>query len=313
MTIGDRYKIFVEELITVYDERESANITDWIFESIAGIKKLDRVTHKQKAIDNRTIEQLNAALQQLLAQKPVQYVVGEAWFYKMKLKVNTHVLIPRPETEELVEWVVEEIRNKPARMTTSDGKSVISNEEVSQINICAQPSYRTGRPTILDIGTGSGCIAIALKKELTTAKILAVDVSLDALQIAAENAAAQNTSTEFLQLDFLNETSWDLLSVFDIIVSNPPYIPENEKCKLANNVVAHEPHIALFVDNDDPFIFYKKIAAFARDHLKGNGKIFVELHEDYAEEVEKIFAGNNFATEKRKDIYGRDRMIKACR
>lgn len=296
MTSVEQYKDFVERLKTIYDERESANIADWVFDSIANNKRLDRFTHKEKEFSNSTIQQLNAVLQRLLAHEPVQYILGEAWFYKMKFFVNEHVLIPRPETEELVEWVVEEIRNK---------KLEIRNKGVSQLI--------TNYSTILDIGTGSGCIAVALKKELQNAEVFAVDVSEDALQVAKKNALDQNAVINFIQFDFLNEDVWLTLPTFDVIVSNPPYIPEDEKNKLAKNVTEYEPHLALFVANDDPFIFYKKIASFAAMHLKQNGKFFVEVHEDYSEEVQQIFAKKNFTTEIKKDMYGRERMIKAYR
>ncbi len=279
MTVDESYKHFVKKLKSVYDDGEANNITDWVFESIASIKRLDRITDKQKQLNNLTVEQLNHALQQLLEHKPVQYVLGEAWFYKMKLKVNEKVLIPRPETEELVEWVVDEFK--------------IQNSKLK----------------ILDVGTGSGCIAIALKKELPASEIFAIDVSKDALQVAMQNSQEHNAEINFMQIDFLNEKSWASLSSFNIIISNPPYIPENEKRKLAKNVADHEPHVALFVNDSDPFIFYKEIAAFAEKNLKEQGKIFVELHESYANEVQQIFAEKNFTTEIKKDIYGRERMI----
>jgi len=205
--------------------------------------------------------------------------------------VNEHVLIPRPETEELVEWVVTEIWNK---------KLEIRNKKVSNSTF-----------TILDIGTGSGCIAIALKRELQKAELYAIDISNDALLVAKQNAADQKAEINFLQLDFLNERQWSLLPSFDFIISNPPYIPENEKDKLAKNVVDHEPDVALFVTDNDPFIFYKKFASFADNHLKEKGKIFVEVHEDYSKGVQKIFEEKNFKIEIKKDIYGKDRMVKA--
>ncbi len=281
MTVDELYKDFVRQLKEIYDERESNNITDWVFGSIAKIKRLDRITDKQKQLNNATIEQLNIALQLLLQHKPVQYVLKEAWFYKMKLFVNEQVLIPRPETEELVEWVVEEF-------------------EISDF-----------RFQILDIGTGSGCIAIALKKELPDAEIFAIDVSEDALQVARRNAQNQNVNINLLNIDFLNEDRWLSLPLVDIIISNPPYIPENEKAKIDKNVVGHEPHLALFVTDENAFIFYEKIASFAKKNLKEEGKIFVEVHEDYANEVEKIFTEKNFKTEIKKDIYGKKRMLKA--
>ena len=295
MTIDEEYKKFVKQLQSIYDKRESENITDWVFESIGGIKRLHRISDKQKQLNNTLVEQLNAALQQLLAHKPVQYVLGEVWFYKMKLLVNEHVLIPRPETEELVEWVVEDVQ-----------RTMYEVRSKKNLNI----QHRTSNIVhLLDIGTGSGCIAIALKKELPDAEIFAIDVSEDALKVAKQNAQDQNTTINFLQLDFLNEDDWSSLQSFDIIISNPPYIPENEKSKLAKNVINHEPHMALFVKDNGPFIFYKKIAVFADKHLKEMGKIFVEVHEDYAKEVQQIFAEKNFTTEIKKDIYKRERMI----
>ncbi len=287
MAIDELYKQFVEQLKTIYDERESANIADWVFESVTGIKKLDRIIDKQQELNNSTIQQLQIVLQQLLRHKPVQYILGEAWFYKMKLKVNEHVLIPRPETEELVEWVIEEIRNKKA-------DELITHN--SQFNI-------------LDIGAGSGCISIALKKESPDADIFAIDVSDDALKVAHQNAADHKTAIHFWHLDFLNERLWQSLKSFNIIISNPPYIPANEKNKIPKNVVEHEPHLALFVADNDPFIFYKKIASFAYGHLKDGGKVFVEVHEDYSNQVQKLFAEKNFKTEIRKDLFGRERMI----
>src|SRR5438046_535445 len=151
MTVDELYKQFIEELKNIYDEREANNIVDWIFESVADIKRLDRITKRQQAISNSTTAQLNSVLQQLLTHKPVQYVLGEAWFYKMKLKVNEHVLIPRPETEELVEWVIEDVR-----YTMYDVRSA----KASLSHLVAQAL------NIIDVGTGSGCIAIALKNEL---------------------------------------------------------------------------------------------------------------------------------------------------
>ena len=308
MTIDELYKHFVEQLKIIYDERESANIADWVFECIANSKRSDRILDKQKQLSNSKIKELNTALLKLLDHKPVQYVLGEAWFYKMKLFVNEHVLIPRPETEELVEWVVEDVRAK-----RYDVRSV---EDVrgTGYEVRSKKSINIKHPIsdivhIIDIGTGSGCIAIALKKELADAEIFAIDVSEEALHVAKKNAENQNAPINFLQIDFLNEGSWASLPLFNIIISNPPYIPENEKSKLAKNVVDHEPHLALFVKNDDPLIFYKEIAFFAERHLKQTGKIFVEVHENYSKEVQQIFAGKNFTTEIRKDIYGRERMV----
>lgn len=280
MTLIELYQNMVMQLKKIYDEREAENIADWTFES-EGLKRLERISNKLLQINEATNKKINFKLEQLLQHKPVQYVLGEAWFYKMKFFVNKHVLIPRPETEELVEWIVEEFK--------------IQNSKFK----------------IIDIGTGSGCIAIVLKKELQNAEVMAIDISKEALKVAQQNAKELNTEINFLQLDFLNKLLWPSMPSFDVIVSNPPYIPENEKQKLQKNVADHEPHTALFVADNDPFIFYKKIAAFADKHLNNKGKIFVEVHEDYAKEVEQILKERNFKTEIKKDIYGKERMIKA--
>lgn len=295
MTIEQSYKNFIEQLKDIYEEREAENIADWIFES-EGIKRIDRITNKQKPLDQLS-KQINQKLQQLLEHKPVQYVLEEAWFYKMKLFVNGHVLIPRPETEELVEWVIEDVRSRMYDVRSKKPANI--------------KHQRSDIVRIIDVGTGSGCIAIGLKKELPNAEVFAIDVSGDGLSVATKNATNQKTEIIFLQIDFLNEHSWQSLKSFDIIVSNPPYIPEQEKVKLDKNVIDYEPHVALFVDDNDPFIFYEKIASFADEHLKARGKIYVEVHEDYAYEVQKIFEEKNVTTEIRKDIYGRERMIKA--
>jgi release factor glutamine methyltransferase len=281
MTIEQSYTDFLQRLKNIYDEREASNIADWVFESIAGIKRLDRIMNRQRVMDDSIIKKLDDTLSQLLQHKPLQYILGEAWFYKMRFFVNESVLIPRPETEELIEWIVKEVKGKKEALK------------------------------IIDVGTGSGCIAIALKRELPNKKVFAIDVSSDALTVAKQNAAALSADIEFIQTDFLNEGSWPQLSSFDVIVSNPPYIPANEKNKIKKNVVDYEPGMALFVDDNDTFIFYRKIASFASSHLNEGGKIFVEVHEEYAYEVSKVFTANNFTTIIKKDIFGRDRMIAA--
>lgn len=283
MTVQQTYENFVQQLMTVYEDREAQNITDWVIESVAGIKRLERVTNKTKELDHAKIKKLDAALSELLEHKPVQYVLQEAWFYKMKFVVNEYVLIPRPETEELVSWIVEEVKLKGVQIS------------------------------ILDIGTGSGCIPISLKKSLPKTEIAAIDVSEDALLVAIENANRLNAVIGFKQVNFLDRESWRSLNAYDIIVSNPPYIPEKERSKLDKNVVEHEPHVALFVKDNDPFVFYRAIIDFAENHLKNRGKIYVEVHEDYSNEVAEIFRNKNFKAEIRNDIHGRSRMVKAFR
>jgi release factor glutamine methyltransferase len=238
-------------------------------ESIAAIDNAYLIKKADEEINETVLQKLNDALTQLLLHKPIQYVTGECWFYKMKLKVNEHVLIPRPETEELVELISSEL-------SVQNQKDEIK---------------------LLDIGTGSGCIAIAL-------------ISAAALTLAKENAANQKTEINFIQLNFLDEEQWNDLPMYDIIISNPPYIPINEKTKLDKNVTEFEPHTALFVPDNNPLLFYKKIAAFAKTHLKTGGKIFMEVHEDYAKETAALFFNNYSEVLIQKDISGKDRMLK---
>ena len=193
--------------------------------------------------------QLEKYLEELLQSKPVQYILNEAWFYKRKYYVNEDVLIPRPETEELVEWIIEDLKYSH--------KSKIR---------------------IIDVGTGSGCIPVTLKLELSNAVVDAIDISGRALLTAQKNADMLKAGINFLQMNFLQNTEWSSLSKYDIIVSNPPYIPINEKKILSKNVAYFEPEIALFVKDNEPFIFYRQMSDFAQLHLKTDGKIYVEVH-----------------------------------
>lgn len=285
MTTEQAYNDFLDKIGQLYESREAANIADWIFENVTGLKRLERRIRKNVELNEHTEKQIENYLHELLQHRPVQYVLEEAWFYKMKFFVNKHALIPRPETEELVSLIVEDVRT-------------------------AMRDVQCNELQLLDIGTGSGCIAISLKKELPDSHITAIDISEEALSVAKKNADALQTQIDFLKINFLDESLWNSLRMYDVIVSNPPYIPEIEKEKLEKNVIAFEPGIALFVQNNNPFIFYEKISKFAQSHLKPRGKIFVEIHEDYSFEVKQIFNRYNFKTEIKEDIYGKKRIIK---
>ncbi|MFM6926581.1 MAG: peptide chain release factor N(5)-glutamine methyltransferase, partial [Ferruginibacter sp.] len=258
---------------------EATTITEWVFEKMASLKRSDILKTPEKQISPAADKLIQQTLQELLAHKPVQYVLGEAWFYHMKFKVNAHVLIPRPETEELVEQLI------------ADRKSKLTD------------------PAILDIGTGSGCIPVAIKKSLPASKLTALDVSNDALALAKENAAMHNAHISFIESDFLDESTWQALPLFDIIISNPPYIPIHEKEKLAKNVTDFEPHLALFVPDKSPLVFYEKIAAFGKKHLLPNGKMYLETHEDLANETAALFRDHYQTVMIKKDMYGKERMM----
>lgn len=231
--------------------------------------------NKEALLSSEQELQFREYTKDLLRKRPVQYVLGEAWFAGMKFFVNEHVLIPRPETEELVEWI-----NKG--------------------------------DTILDIGTGSGCIPVALKKKYPDTLVYACDISEGALQVAQANANTNNTAIGFIHCDVLNKNEWHKLPEADIIVSNPPYIPLDEKASMHENVLEFEPHLALFVSNEDPLIFYKAIADLAKSKLKRNGVIYFEIHEDLGSSVQHLLESKNFRhVELKKDLQGKDRMIRA--
>ena len=280
MSIQEFYRLFLNELTGIYSKDESSNITQMIFEEFAGISRSDVIKNPSYALPETTLEKLQQCLSGLLNHEPVQYVMGYAWFYKMKFKVTSAVLIPRPETEELISESINFLKEK-------------------------------NNPTILDIGTGSGCIPIAIKKNLPEASVTSIDISLDAIKIAEENAAKNNVSIIFKQTDFLSEVNWKNFDQYDAIISNPPYIPQAERKLMDKNVVKYEPSVALFVDDNNPLIFYKKIAGFAKMHLKKEGKVFMETHEEYANEVCNFFLKEGYDAMIKKDMYEKNRMVMA--
>ncbi|MEP6646133.1 MAG: peptide chain release factor N(5)-glutamine methyltransferase [Saprospiraceae bacterium] len=267
----------IEEL-HISDKRESENIAGWIWEETMGFScntELNLSDH-----DERTIVNL---IQRVAFGEPVQYLAGHAWFYGLKLKVTPDVLIPRPETEELVSWIIEDI--------LKDHKTSIR---------------------ILDIGTGSGCISVALKKELKgKATIFAIDISQAALEVAIHNASTIDQDITFIRKDFLNEDLCDL-GTFDLIVSNPPYI---SKDFLANDIISQirfEPSIALYAEGDDPDIFYRKIADTGKGLLNENGICYLELNEYRSEVIASYFDMSSWhEMEIRKDLQGSKRMLRA--
>jgi release factor glutamine methyltransferase len=283
MTIQDAYKQLMYQLYELYDDREAANIADMVIEHITGLKRIDRIMHKQLLLNKQQEELFVQYSSKLLKQIPVQYVLHEAWFAGLQLYVDENVLIPRPETEELVEWVFEESK-----------KSKVKTQKM------------------LDIGTGSGCIPVALKKKLPAVDMHAIDVSERALVVAQKNAHTQNAGIIFYHADILDKGKWNTLPNFDIIVSNPPYIKQKEKNEMQQNVLAHEPHIALFVPDEDALLFYKIIAEFGLQHLGNDSKLFFEINEAFGKEVCALLSQSGYSNiELRKDLQGKDRMVMA--
>lgn len=238
---------------------------------------------KQSLLNPEQSTQLMSLLERLRDQEPLQYVLGYAWFYRRKFKVNPSVLIPRPETEELCEWILQSYKG-------NDG--VIK---------------------LLDVGTGSGCIAITLAKENNNMAVTALDKSAAAIAVAKENAETLLAQVNWITADFLDTRLWKDMRVFDCIVSNPPYILRSEAGLLNQNVLAYEPHEALFVTDNDPLQFYKTLLQFAKLHMAPSGKIFMECHQDFAKATEKYFVDNGFFTDLKKDMSGNLRMLKAWR
>ncbi len=284
MTIGEAYKQLSLLLGAVYDSREARNIANLVIENITCFSGSERIVHQHENITNYQQDSLQQMTTELLAHKPVQYVLHEAYWYKMKWYVDEHVLIPRPETEELVDWIIED----------------------------SQQARYDVRCTMLDVGTGSGCIAIALKKNLPKTKVLAADVSAEALNVAKRNALANEAEIEFIKMNALEAKDWEALPALDFIVSNPPYIAQSEASLMNDNVLKYEPHLALFVPDDNPLLFYEAISTFGWHCLKNGGKLFFEINELLGDEVAQLLSTKGYENiEIKKDLQNKNRMVKA--
>jgi len=295
MTIHEAQQHVLVQLEGRYEKGEASAITNLVLENITDRKKIDRIIHKQEFLSPAQVERIESYARDLGRGRPVQYVLQESWFCGLKFYVDENVLIPRPETEELVNWIVEDVHeNQPLDGRTSP----------------APPSTFSG--TILDVGSGSGCIPVALKKKLGHASVFSCDVSEKALDVARRNAVFHKAEVHFLLLDFLRADQASQLPSCDIIVSNPPYIPISEKRSMPAHVTDFEPPLALFVQDDDPLIFYEAIAGFAAKRLLPGGSAYVELHENLHAHVKKLFLQKNFSSVAlKKDLYGKNRMLKA--
>ena len=273
---------FIAQLISIYDEMEAESFFYLILENQRQLRRIDLALNIDLQFSAEEILIWNAILEELKLEIPIQYILGTTHFYGLEFNVNENVLIPRPETEELVEWIIS-----------------------SAVNI---PKYKNIK--ILDIGTGSGCIAISLAKNIPNAQVSAIDISDKALATAKENANLNQVAVAFIQRNIL-ETN-NLEQQFDIIVSNPPYVRNLEKVEIKPNVLANEPHLALFVEDNDALIFYRKIAELAIKNLTPEGKLFFEINQYLGKETVELLENMHFKNiELRKDIYGNDRMI-AC-
>jgi release factor glutamine methyltransferase len=272
---------FIQELTPIYDAGEAESFFYLILEEKHQLKRIDLALQTDLIFSEAEIAIWDSILEPLKKEIPIQYLLGKTSFYGLDFEVNNHVLIPRSETEELVEWIIQ----STSKLEKKDLK-------------------------ILDIGTGSGCIAISIAKNLPSASVFAIDVSENALATAHKNAERNKVNITFINQNIL-ETE-DLKQQFDIIVSNPPYVRHLEKAEIKKNVLDNEPHLALFVEDNDALIFYRKIAALAQKNLSPNGKLYFEINQYLGKEMIALLEKMNFKNiELRKDIYGNDRMITA--
>ena len=283
MTFNEARTVLTKELKNVYDSEELKNIIDLVIEFVTSLSRMEQLKDKKNYLTCEQLDSIDTITERLKKNEPVQYVLGEAWFAGMKFKVNKNVLIPRPETEELVDWIVKEAAGHEPRAVS-----------------------------ILDVGTGSGCIPITIKKKLPQATVSAIDVCSEALFTATENAIELKAEVEFLLLDFLDEEKWKELGQYNIIVSNPPYIKQSEIDTMHERVKEFEPHLALFLPDNDALLFYKKLSDFSLKHLAPGGILFVEVNEALGEQVVDMFRAAGFGSiELRKDMQGKDRMVSA--
>ncbi|TGV01682.1 peptide chain release factor N(5)-glutamine methyltransferase [Flavivirga rizhaonensis] len=286
MSLKKIQDIFHKELGAIYGKEEIDSFFFILIETYYSVTRMQLALEPDYKVDNNEI--ILNALQLLKKEEPIQYIVGDTEFYGLPFKVNNSVLIPRPETEELVDWVLKQAENTQETVT----------------------NY-----TILDIGTGSGCIAVSLAKSLPNVKVYALDVSNEALKIAKQNAELNHVTVEFIEANILDTETFNAEFKnlkFDVIVSNPPYVREREKAFMKPNVVNNEPHLALFVKDENPLQFYEAITQFALSNLKNEGLLFFEINEYLGNDMIRLLKNNNFNNIKLKqDIFKKDRMIKA--
>ncbi|WP_324026812.1 peptide chain release factor N(5)-glutamine methyltransferase [Maribacter sp. BPC-D8] len=285
MLLREINNIYHSELDVIYGKEEVNSFFYLLIEHYFDLERFVLVIQPELVIDKEQETVIFQALSELKLEKPIQHIIGTAYFMDLDFKVNGYVLIPRPETEELVRWILDDHKNTAKALT------------------------------ILDMGTGSGCIPISLDKNLTDAKVFGLDISTDALKVAEENNGLHGANVKFFKADMLSlntETSVkELDQKFDIIISNPPYVRELEKAEMQNNVIDHEPSLALFVPDEDPLKFYSSVVNFAAEHLNEKGCLYLEINQYLGKETKQLLEKSNFKTiELRKDMFGNDRMIK---
>ena len=278
------FKLFFNEALSaIYPKTEIDSFFFILMEEKLKLQRIDTVLNSDFLITEKNLIDLKNIVKRLQKEEPIQYIIGNTEFYGLPFLVDKNTLIPRTETEELVAWVLDEIK-------------VLTNNKITELSI-------------LDIGTGTGCIPISLAKNLTSLNISAIDISPEALLIAKQNAILNKVTIEFIELDILNAES--LPQEYDVIISNPPYVRELEKEEIKNNVLENEPHLALFVADENPLIFYNKIADLAKQQLSKNGMLFFEINQYLGKETINMLVKKGFKNiQLKKDLFGNDRMIK---
>ncbi|MFZ4399837.1 MAG: peptide chain release factor N(5)-glutamine methyltransferase [Bacteroidales bacterium] len=280
--IKDVVSFFRQELQGMYDDREINSFINLVMETYTGLNKVQLHTNDAILLNESVLLKIKFAINDLKIYKPIQYILGKTWFYNLEYKLTSDVLIPRPETEELVKWIID------------DCKTYINTFN------------------ILDIGCGSGCIPISLKKYLTNAEVFAMDISEKAVEVAEINSRYNEVTINFILLDIFDNEKWKDVPEMDVIVSNPPYVCESEKKLMQSNVLDYEPHLALFVSDENPLIFYNAIADLALLKLKNNGCLFFEINENLSFQTKALLESKGFnSCEIRKDMQAKNRMIKA--
>lgn len=287
MLLREIKNIFHKELDEIYPKEEVDSFFYMLIECYLNLGRFVLVMQPELIISKKEEQPLFEALAQLRLERPIQYIIGKAHFMDMDFIVNENVLIPRPETEELARYILDGIQS------TSKETSGDDDDE-----IC-----------ILDIGTGSGCIAISLAKNMPNAIVYALDISEKALEVAQRNAMLNNVEIKLVKADILALKSLEIK--FDVIVSNPPYIRNSEKKEIRNNVKNHEPDIALFVSNENPLLFYEHITRFSKRNLNHGGMLYLEINQYLAREMKQLMETHNYTNiELRKDMFGNERMLK---
>jgi release factor glutamine methyltransferase len=297
MKLQEAQRMVIEGLRDLYEEGEAANISFLALEHLTGFTRTQQLQQASFTLPVGKLTELRSLLQRLQQHEPIQYIMNKAWFYGLELYVDKDVLIPRPETEELVDWVIRDVRAAGIDVFERKGAQADVTQNLK----------------IMDIGTGSGCMALSLKKAMPKAEVWGCDISDRALNVARRNGSELDIRVDFQSVNFLDAAQQKHLPSVDIVVSNPPYVPQSNAGSMRPNVIQFEPHTALFVPDEDALLFYRSIAAYGGHRLHPDGSMYLEIHEELGKGVEELFTEAGYRVEIKKDMQGKDRMVKVVR